>query len=70
MTALTLLGGRRPVLCYELIMCVRFEDVGEPDFRDAFVRIAGLEHHITTQAAYWIDSLGGGESYQKYHGAG
>jgi hypothetical protein len=44
-----------------------FEDVGEPDFQDAFVRIAGLEHRITTQAAYWINSLGGGG---KYHGAG
>ena len=36
-----------------------------PWFRDAFTSISGIEHHIATQAAYWIDAFGGG---REYHG--
>ena len=36
-----------------------------PWFRDAFTSISGVEHHIATQAAYWIDAFGGG---RQYHG--
>lgn len=32
----------------------------------AFTRIAGLDHHVATQAAFWVDQFGGGK---KYHGA-
>jgi truncated hemoglobin YjbI len=32
-------------------------------FRGVFARISGPNHHIATQAAYWIDSFGGGKVY-------
>lgn len=32
-------------------------------FRDAFARISGLRHHITTQMAMWCDAFGGGHHY-------
>jgi len=31
----------------------------------AFTRIADLDHHVATQAAFWIDAFGGG---RRYHG--
>lgn len=43
-----------------------YADVDEKWFKHAFSRISGIEHHINTQTAFWIDSMGGGESY---HGA-
>ena len=42
-----------------------FADDEAPWFRDAFVRLGPIEHHVNTQAAYWIDAMGGG---RKYHG--
>ena len=42
-----------------------YEDTHEPWFRDAFARISGVDHHINTQTAFWVDSFGGG---QQYHG--
>jgi len=38
----------------------------QPDFRDAFVQISGIEHHTATQASYWVDAMGG---RRKYHGS-
>jgi truncated hemoglobin YjbI len=32
-------------------------------FRGVFARISGPNHHIATQAAYWMDSFGGGKVY-------
>jgi len=42
-----------------------FADDDAPWFRDAFVTLAPLEHHIATQSSYWIDAMGGG---RRYHG--
>jgi len=42
-----------------------FADDQEPWFRDAFIKVAPLEHHIATQVAYWLDAMGGG---RRYHG--
>jgi len=38
----------------------------EPWFTDVFARVGGIGHHINTQAAMWIDVMGGGPYY---HGA-
>ena len=43
-----------------------FADDEQPAFRDAFVRVGPIEHHISTQAMYWVDAMGGG---RKYHGS-
>lgn len=55
--------GQDPVLrlvnhFYTLV----FED-REAWFRDAFARISGKEHHVQTQAAMWLDCMGGGKIY-------
>lgn len=42
-----------------------FADIGNAWFRDVFVHVAPLEHHIHTQVAYWVDAFGGG---RRYHG--
>jgi len=42
-----------------------FADIGNSWFRDVFVNVAPLGHHIHTQAAYWVDAFGGG---RRYHG--
>eukprot|EP01084_Bolivina_argentea_P149032 260431_1 len=34
-------------------------------FRDAFVKIGPLQHHIGTQVAFWLDAFGAGK---RYHG--
>jgi truncated hemoglobin YjbI len=44
---------------YELV----YADTQEPWFRTAFARLSEKEHHIQTQAAYWIDAMGGGKYY-------
>ncbi|MCR9138319.1 MAG: hypothetical protein NXI27_20130 [Alphaproteobacteria bacterium] len=41
-----------------------FDD--EEWFRSVFARVGGVNHHINTQSAMWIDAMGGGPSY---HGA-
>jgi len=38
----------------------------EPWFTSVFARVGGIGHHINTQAAMWIDVMGGGPYY---HGA-
>jgi truncated hemoglobin YjbI len=40
-----------------------YADEEEEWFRRAFTRISEKEHHILTQAAYWIDAMGGGRVY-------
>jgi truncated hemoglobin YjbI len=42
-----------------------FDDTENDWFRGVFVAIAPLNHHIMTQAAYWVDAFGGGK---RYHG--
>ncbi|WP_412049232.1 hypothetical protein ACK6D9_15875 [Hoeflea sp. Naph1] len=32
-------------------------------FASAFARIGGIEHHINTQSAMWVDVMGGGPAY-------
>ena len=40
-----------------------YGDDEEPWFRDAFDDISGIDHHVQTQALYWIDAFGGGKMY-------
>lgn len=40
-----------------------YNDTQESWFRDAFARISGVEHHIATQTAFWVDVMGGGKQY-------
>lgn len=41
-----------------------FHDDEQPWFRDAFVNLGvPMSHHVHTQAAYWIDAMGGGRVY-------
>jgi truncated hemoglobin YjbI len=40
-----------------------YQDKDDATFRHAFTRLASKEHHIATQAAYWIDAMGGGRVY-------
>lgn len=56
--------GPKPIIALvtHFYECV-FADKKNPWFRDAFIRVAPLEHHINTQAAYWIDAFGGGKYY-------
>jgi len=35
----------------------------EPWFTSVFERVGGLEHHVRTQSAMWIDVMGGGMAY-------
>ena len=35
----------------------------EPWFTDVFARVGGIDRHINTQAAMWIDVMGGGPYY-------
>lgn len=32
-------------------------------FRSVFERVGGVEHHVMTQAAMWVDTMGGGPVY-------
>jgi truncated hemoglobin YjbI/NACalpha-BTF3-like transcription factor len=41
------------------------DDDADPDFLATFTSVGDLEHHVKTQAAYWMDAFGGGK---KYHG--
>lgn len=40
-----------------------YSDDEDLKFRDAFARISGIEHHISTQTAFWVDVMGGGAAY-------
>lgn len=60
------LMGSRPILDLVTDFYQRvFADTDNPWFRDVFAEISPLDHHIYTQAAYWVDAFGGG---RKYHG--
>jgi truncated hemoglobin YjbI len=56
--------GEDPIIAIitDFYTCV-YADKEEKSFRQAFTRISGKEHHILTQAAYWIDAMGGGRAY-------
>mmetsp|Transcript_24100 Transcript_24100/g.41271 ORF Transcript_24100/g.41271 Transcript_24100/m.41271 type:complete len:226 (+) Transcript_24100:163-840(+) len=56
--------GTKPILqivtdFYERV----FDDTENDWFRGVFVDVAPLNHHIQTQAAYWVDAMGGGKYY-------
>lgn len=42
-----------------------YADKEPGSLRDAFARISGIDHHVETQAGFWIDAFGGG---RQYHG--
>ncbi|CAM9607584.1 unnamed protein product, partial [Ectocarpus fasciculatus] len=41
-----------------------YADTKEHWFRSSFERISGVEHHISTQTAFWVDAFGGGQYYR------
>ena len=56
--------GHRPILHIVRDFYLRvFDDSDDPEFRITFTRLGGVEYHIQRQAAYWIDSMGGGRFY-------
>ena len=57
------LGQRRIVKLVTNFYTRVYEDEDDPEFKRAFTRISGKEHHIRTQAAFWIDAMGGGRAY-------
>jgi len=63
----SLLGSDRIVALVRRFYERVFDDTDDPSFKQAFVQVAGLEHHVETQSAYWIDAMGGG---RQYHGSG
>jgi truncated hemoglobin YjbI len=63
----SLLGSDRIVALVRRFYERVFNDTDDPSFKQAFVQVAGLEHHVETQSAYWIDAMGGGK---QYHGSG
>merc|ERR1711959_132880 len=38
-------------------------DAEEPWLPDAFTRISDWDHHVATQAAFWLDAMGRGKCY-------
>ena len=59
----SMLGEERIVSLVSTFYKKVYADTEQPSFRDAFARISDKDHHIQTQAAYWIDSFGGGKYY-------
>ena len=58
--------GRKPVISIVTNFYNRvYEDKDEDYtwFKEAFTDLASKEHHIAAQAAFWIDSFGGGRIY-------
>jgi truncated hemoglobin YjbI len=58
--------GQRPII--ELVTAFYTRVYADDDaefewFRHAFTRLGSKEHHIQAQAAYWIDTMGGGRVY-------
>mmetsp|Transcript_11398 Transcript_11398/g.13783 ORF Transcript_11398/g.13783 Transcript_11398/m.13783 type:complete len:241 (+) Transcript_11398:81-803(+) len=56
--------GDKPIIAivekfYERV----YADTEDTKFRHAFTRLASMDHHIATQAAFWIDAMGGGRVY-------
>ena len=56
--------GKQPIIdiCSEFYNSV-YNDDEEPWFRLVFQQTGTKERHILAQAAYWIDSMGGGKLY-------
>jgi len=56
--------GHEPIIAiitdfYERV----YGDDEEAWFRDAFSDLSDIDHHVKTQALYWIDAFGGGKLY-------
>ena len=57
----SVLGAERIIAIVRAFYRRVFED--EVWFRSVFERVGGLEHHVMTQAAMWVDAMGGGLAY-------
>ena len=57
----SVLGSERIVALVRKFYQLVFSD--ELWFSSVFSRIASLEHHVNTQAAMWVDAMGGGKAY-------
>lgn len=58
------LTGKEPI--YTLVTAFYesvFNDTEAPWFRDVFANITDEDHHIHTQASFWMDAMGGGSLY-------
>ena len=56
--------GKQPIVDIVTDFYARiYDDHNNEWFRDVFAQISGKHHHIMTQAAYWIDAMGGGRVY-------
>jgi truncated hemoglobin YjbI len=58
--------GKRPIIELVTDFYTRVYADDDPEFqwfRQAFTDIGIKEHHIQSQAAYWIDTMGGGRVY-------
>ncbi|KAL3942570.1 MAG: hypothetical protein SGARI_000224 [Bacillariaceae sp.] len=58
--------GEQPIVGLVRDFYTRVYDDNDPSngwFKQAFTQLASKEHHIATQAAYWIDVMGGGRYY-------
>lgn len=59
----SILGAKRIVKVVRNFYTRVFADQEADWFRYAFARISGVEHHVNTQACFWIDAMGGGRYY-------
>jgi len=59
----SLLGSERIVAIVDRFYKRVYADNDAPWFRDAFTRLGSLQHHVHTQAAFWVDAFGGGKAY-------
>merc|ERR1712232_1357548 len=59
----SLLGQDRIVGIVRNLYTRIYADAEEPWLPHAFTRISGMDHHIATQAAFWLDAMGRGKCY-------
>ena len=59
----SLLGEQRVLKIVSNFYDRVYKDTQEPWFKDAFVQLSSKSHHITTQAAFWLDAFGAGKQY-------
>jgi len=59
----SLLGSDRIVGIVRNLYTRIYADTEEPWLPHAFTRISGMDHHVATQAAFWLDAMGRGKSY-------
>ena len=59
----SLLGPHRIMDLVESFYQRVYADKDNDWFRDAFIQIGSIGHHVATQTQFWIDAMGGGKQY-------